>query len=128
MRTVLFAGLMLSALLILPQSLPAQAQNVMEGVEFRTTPPRLRWCGQPVERIEAEVRWDVTALGAESVVIYLDEAGGKVFHAGAAEGRRRTGQWVTDGMKFVLFLPEREQVAAEYTFRLLPCNTREYPG
>ncbi|MDT8438958.1 MAG: hypothetical protein RQ729_08130 [Wenzhouxiangellaceae bacterium] len=132
MRAGSLPGVLLALLMALlwhsAEPVRAQFEPRLEGVEFRVTPPRLRWCGQPVTRIEAEVTWDVTATGAERVRILLDAPDGKLFHAGGATGRARTGEWVTDGLKFVLYLPELDRVAAEHTFRLLPCNTREYPG
>jgi len=123
---LLLIALVSPAAIAQPQS--GDAENwALEGVRFGTTPPRLRYCGQPVDRIAVEVHWDVRALDADHAVVFIDEVNGKQFAAGRAQGRQRTGEWVRNGTKFVLWLPGQERVAGEYTFRLLPCNVKEHP-
>ena len=87
----------------------------------------MRYCGQPVEKAMIRVLWDVTGLDQERARIYLDMPGGQVLVDGPASGEQITGEWVTDGMRFVLYLPERDEVIAEREFRILPCSVAEYP-
>ncbi len=94
---------------------------------LRLSPPRLRFCGQPVEKAMVRVLWDVSDLEQERVRIYLDSPGGQLLVDGPARGEEITGEWVTDGMRFLLYLPERGEVVAERQFRILPCSVAEYP-
>jgi len=94
---------------------------------LRFSPPRLRFCGTPIEHTAIEVFWDVSALGVERAQVFIDSMAGPMFANGDAVGDSKTGDWVTDGKRFLLYLPERNEVVAEKTFRLLPCNTAEYP-
>lgn len=94
---------------------------------LKLSPPRLRYCGQPVESAMVRVVWDVSGLGEERARIYLDSPGGRVFADGPARGEKITGEWVTHGMRFLLYLPDRDEVVAEQQFRILPCNVAEYP-
>ena len=98
-----------------------------EGEFLKLSPPRLRYCGQPVEHAMVRVFWDVTELGEEHARIYLESTDGRVFTDGPARGERITGEWVTHGMRFLLYLPDRDEVIAERQFRILPCNVAEYP-
>ncbi|MCA1779551.1 MAG: hypothetical protein LC637_09255 [Xanthomonadaceae bacterium] len=94
---------------------------------LRFSPPRLRFCGIPIEHTAIEVLWDVSALGVQRAQVFIDSMDGPMFADGAAVGDSKTGDWVTNGKRFLLYLPERNEVVAEKTFRLLPCNTAEYP-
>lgn len=71
--------------------------------------------------------WDATPAGVNSTRIYINGLDGTLFAAGQAVGESQTGEWVTNGMKFVLYSPELDEVLAEKSFRLIPCNTKEYP-
>lgn len=92
-----------------------------EVVEFRLSPPRLVYCGQPVERTTVRVIWDVQAVGADTVHIFLGSENGTLFTQGQSVGEAETRNWVRDGMTFVLYLPEFERVVARREFRILPC-------
>lgn len=99
----------------------------VEGVQLHFSPPRLRYCGLPVERTEITVSWDATAVGVNQTRVYLHEVGDRIFASGGPIGESETGEWVTNGTKFILYSPERDEVLAEKSFRLIPCNTKEYP-
>lgn len=92
-----------------------------EVVEFRLSPPRLIYCGQPVERTTVRVIWDVEALGADTVQVFLGSENGSLFSGGGSVGEAETRNWVRDGTTFVLYLPEFERVVARREFRILPC-------
>jgi hypothetical protein len=91
------------------------------------SPPRLRYCGLPVESASVRVHWDVADLGVDQARIYVNSLDGQLFADGGASGERITGDWVTNGMRFLLYLPELERVVAESEFRILPCNVVDYP-
>lgn len=91
------------------------------------SPPRLRYCGLPVERTRITVSWDATAANVNYIQLFLDGTDGKLFVSSGVVGESQTGDWVTNGMKFVLYSPELDEVLAEKAFRLIPCNTKEYP-
>jgi len=107
----------------------APVSETAPGADARLwfSPPRLRFCGKPVERTEIEVFWDASAMGVERAQILIDNIDGPKFAAGDAVGSARTGEWVTNGKRFLLYLPELDRVVAEKAFQLLPCNTAEYP-
>ena len=90
-------------------------------------PPRLRYCGAPVERIAIKVFWDVSSLDVDEVKIELDRLNGSLFARGGAQGQAETGEWVTNGKRFLLVSPKQGKVIAEKTFQLLPCNSAKYP-
>ena len=99
-------------------------QRLEEGeevVEFRLSPPRLIYCGQPVERTTVRVIWDVEAVGADTVHIFLGSVNGTLFSQGQSTGEAETRNWVRDGTTFVLYLPEFERAVARREFRILPC-------
>ncbi len=106
---------------------PLDHVQLAEGEYLRLSPPRLRYCGQPVERAMVRVLWDVGELDAERARIYLNSPGDQVFVDGAVSGEQITGEWVRDGTRFVLYLPEQDEVIAEREFRILPCNVVDYP-
>lgn len=97
------------------------------SVEFRFVPPYLRYCGTPVERIAVEVFWDATDIDVTRMHVLIDGPDGTLFTQGSAKGSKKTGKWVTNGKRFLLYSPERDQVIAEKSFQLLPCNTVKYP-
>lgn len=90
-------------------------------LRFELSPPRLFYCGQPVERTAVRLEWDVSALEASRVEIFLRSVDGPLFARGSAVGQAETRDWVIDGTVFVLYLPEFEQVAATREFRIRPC-------
>ena len=93
-----------------------------EGLlSFELSPPRLFYCGRPVERTAVRLEWDVSALEATRVEVFLRSPDGQPFSAGDAVGQAETRDWVTDGTVFVLYLPEFEQVVATREFRIRPC-------
>jgi len=100
----------------------------LSEIEFRTQPPRLRYCGKPVERTQVDVIWDVSALGAQPVQILIGSSDGKLFSSGGPRGTVETGDWVTDRTRFQLYLPMRDEVIAEYLFRILPCSVSDHPS
>lgn len=106
---------------------PLGKVELAEGEYLRLSPPRLRYCGQPVEQAMVRVLWDVTALEVDRARIFLESTNGRLFADGPARGEKITGEWVTNGMRFLLYLPERDEVIAEERFRILPCNVAEYP-
>jgi hypothetical protein len=111
-----------------PAILEPRGRFELGDEEFlRLSPPRLRYCGQPVETAMVRVMWDVTGLDEEHARIYLDMPGGQVLVDGPARGEEITGEWVTDGMRFVLYLPDLEEVVAVRQFRILPCSVVDYP-
>lgn len=103
------------------RALDLLAQAPEQAVRFRLSPPRLFFCGRPVERTAVRVEWDVSALELNRVEIYLQSTTGQLFASGGPVGEKDTREWVTDGMNFVLFLPELDVVAAEREFRIRPC-------
>ncbi len=80
-----------------------------------------------MEKTEIRVDWDVTALDVDAAEVYLQGLDGTLFASGTATGWAETGEWVEDGFRFVLYLPEQRRVVAEQVFRILPCNIAEYP-
>jgi len=98
-----------------------------KGAQLEFSPPRLRYCGLPVQRTRITVSWDATAAGVNRTQVYLHEVGDRLFSSGGAVGESETGEWVTNGTRFILYSPELDEVLAEKSFRLIPCNTREYP-
>ncbi len=91
------------------------------------SPPRLRYCGLPVDRASVTVRWDIAELGIDRAQIYVNSLDGQLFASGGTAGERITGDWVTNGMRFLLFVPELGRVVAKSEFRILPCNVVDYP-
>lgn len=91
------------------------------------SPPRLRYCGQPVEQAAVRVNWDASELDASRVQIFLDSLDGRMLAEGNATGERLTGEWVTNGMRFLLYLPETGKIVAKKEFRILPCDVVKYP-
>ena len=104
-----------------------QARTAGSRATLEFSPPRLRYCGLPVERTRITVSWDATAAGINQTRLYLHGVDGSLFASGGAVGESQTGEWVTNGMKFVLYSPELDEVLAEKDFRLIPCNTKKYP-
>jgi len=102
-----------------------------ELVKFELSPPRLFYCGQPIERTAVRLRWDVSEFEVSKVEIYIDSTAGTLFGKGPESGEAVTRNWVTDGMVFVLYLPEYDEVAALREFRIRPCaeiNESEFAG
>ena len=100
------------------QLLDESADNL---VRFDLSPPRLFYCGRAIERTTVRLEWDVSALEASSVEIFLTSVDGSLFVRGTSIGQAETRNWVTDGMVFVLYLPEFDLVAATREFRIRPC-------
>ena len=123
--------IMASLALVLPTAVTAspggKTAAAENAVDLEFSPPRLRYCGLPVNRTRITVSWDASAMGVNRTRVYLNGPDGQLFASGGAVGESQTGEWVTNGMKFVLYSPELDQVLAEKSFRLIPCNTKEYP-
>lgn len=98
-----------------------------ELVDFTLSPPRLIYCGQPVERTAVRVSWNAEAVGAGAVQIFLGSENGSLFVQGDAVGEADTRNWVRDGTTFVMYLPEFERVVARREFRILPCAMANAP-
>jgi hypothetical protein len=98
-----------------------------ERAVLKLSPPRLRYCGLPVERTTVNVEWDISALDHRHVQIYLNSLDGQLFAQGGPSGDMLTGEWVRNGTRFLLYLPEMGKVVAMKEFRILPCNVVEYP-
>jgi hypothetical protein len=131
-----FLGLICGAMLLLAtlsthsvlQASPdGQAAKAESTAVLEFSPPRLRYCGLPVERTRIRVAWDATAANVNRTRVYLHGTDGQLFASGGAVGESETGEWVTNGMKFVLYSPELDEVLAEKAFRLIPCDTKKYP-
>jgi len=100
---------------------------VDHGIIFETNPPYLRYCGTPVEKTAIRINWDVSALGVDHISIRLDDREGRVVARGRATGETETGEWVRDGRRFVLVDARNDELLAEKIFRILPCDTAQYP-
>lgn len=98
-----------------------------ERAILKLSPPRLRYCGLPVERTTVNVEWDISALDHRNVQIYLNSLDGQLFAQGGPSGDMLTGEWVRNGTRFLLYLPESGKVVAMKEFRIIPCNVVEYP-
>jgi hypothetical protein len=96
-------------------------EELEELVAFRLSPPRLVYCGQPVERTVVRLTWNVEALGADIVQVFLGSEDDTLFAQGNSVGEAETRNWVRDGTTFVLYLPQFERVVARREFRILPC-------
>ena len=93
-----------------------------DAVRFEVSPARLFYCGRRIERTAVALEWDVSELEASRVEIFLGSRDGSLFSTGHESGQAKTRDWVTDGMTFVLYLPEFDLVAATHEFRILPCS------
>ncbi len=91
------------------------------------SPPRLRYCGLPVDRATVRVQWDTSELDVDRAHIHVNSLDGEPYADGGVTGERITGDWVTNGTRFLLYLPDQDRVVAETKFRILPCDVAEYP-
>jgi hypothetical protein len=91
---------------------------------LRIEPSALRECElTPGEGVEVEVAWDATSAGAGSTRVWVKAPKGenKLWTAGGATGRQRTGTWTFPGTLFTLD-DGHGRVLARLTVPVEPCK------